>query len=30
MIAAGRSNVRGIPSTLDAAFIMRFWKLSKA
>jgi peptide/nickel transport system substrate-binding protein len=29
MIAAGRSNVRGIPSTLDAAFIMRYWKISK-
>jgi peptide/nickel transport system substrate-binding protein len=30
MIAVGRSNVRGIAGTLDAAFIMRFWKLSKA
>jgi peptide/nickel transport system substrate-binding protein len=30
MIAAARPNVRGIPSTLDAAFIMRFWKLSKS
>jgi peptide/nickel transport system substrate-binding protein len=30
MIAAARKNVRGIPRTLDAAFIMRFWKLSKA
>jgi peptide/nickel transport system substrate-binding protein len=29
MIAAGRSNVRGIPGTLDAAFIMRFWLISK-
>jgi len=29
MIAAGRSNVRGIPGTLDAAFIMRFWTISK-
>lgn len=29
MIAVGRSNVRGIPSTLDAAFIMRFWLISK-
>jgi peptide/nickel transport system substrate-binding protein len=29
MIAAGRSNVRGIPTTLDAAFIMRYWKISK-
>jgi peptide/nickel transport system substrate-binding protein len=30
MIAAGRSNVRGIPATLDAAVIMRYWKLSKS
>jgi peptide/nickel transport system substrate-binding protein len=30
MIAVGRKNVRGIPSTLDAAFIMRYWKLSKS
>ncbi len=30
MIAAGRSNVRGIPTTLDAAFIMRYWKISKS
>jgi peptide/nickel transport system substrate-binding protein len=30
MIAVGRNNVRGIPSTLDAAFIMRYWKLSKS
>ena len=30
MIAAARKNVRGIPGTLDAAFIMRFWKLSKS
>jgi peptide/nickel transport system substrate-binding protein len=30
MIAVGRSNVRGIPGTLDAAFIMRYWKLSKS
>ena len=29
MIAVGRSNVRGIPSTLDAAVIMRYWKISK-
>jgi peptide/nickel transport system substrate-binding protein len=29
MIAVGRNNVRGIPSTLDAAFIMRYWKLAK-
>ncbi len=30
MIVAARKNVRGIPSTLDAAFIMRYWKLSKS
>ena len=30
MIAVGRTNVRGIPTTLDAAFIMRFWKVSKS
>jgi peptide/nickel transport system substrate-binding protein len=30
MIAVGRTNVRGIPNTLDAAFIMRYWKLSKS
>lgn len=30
MIAAARTNVQGIPSTLDAAFIMRYWKLSKS
>ncbi|HEU5263194.1 MAG TPA: ABC transporter substrate-binding protein, partial [Gaiellaceae bacterium] len=30
MVAPARSNVRGIPSTLDAAFIMRYWKLSKS
>ena len=30
MIAVGSTDVRGIPSTLDAAFIMRFWKLSKS
>ena len=29
MIAAGRNNVRGIAGTLDAAFIMRFWQISK-
>jgi peptide/nickel transport system substrate-binding protein len=29
MIAVGRTNVRGIPTTLDAAFILRFWKLAK-
>ena len=30
MIAVGRTNVRGIPTTLDAAFIMRYWKISKS
>jgi peptide/nickel transport system substrate-binding protein len=30
MIAVGRSNVRGIQSTLDAAVIMRYWKISKS
>lgn len=30
MIAAARPNIHGIPSTLDAAFIMRYWKLSKS
>ena len=30
MIAAGRNNVRGIPSTLDASFILRYWKIFKS
>ena len=30
MIAVGRSNVRGIATTLDAAFIMRYWKIAKS
>jgi peptide/nickel transport system substrate-binding protein len=30
MIAPARTNIGGIPRTLDAAFIMRFWKLSKS
>jgi peptide/nickel transport system substrate-binding protein len=30
MIAAARPSIHGIPSTLDAAFIMRYWKLSKS
>jgi peptide/nickel transport system substrate-binding protein len=30
MIAVGRNNVRGIPSTLDAAVIMRYWKIAKS
>ena len=30
MIAVGRSNVRGIPATLDPTIIMRFWQLSKS
>jgi len=30
MIVVGRSNVRGIPSTLDPTVLMRFWLLSKS
>lgn len=30
MIAVSRSNVGGIPGTLDPTVIMRFWKLSKS
>ena len=30
MIAVSRSNVNGIDSTLDAAYYMRFWELSKS
>jgi peptide/nickel transport system substrate-binding protein len=30
MIAPSRSNIHGISRTLDAAYIMRFWKLSKS
>ncbi len=30
MIAVSRKNVKGIDSTLDAAFYMRFWLLSKS
>jgi peptide/nickel transport system substrate-binding protein len=30
MIAVARNNVRGVPSTLDASFIMRYWKISKS
>lgn len=30
MIVAARTNVRGIPSTLDPTVILRFWKLSKS
>ena len=30
MIAVSRSNVQGVNSTLDAAFYMRFWLLSKS
>jgi len=30
MIAVGRNNVRGIPSTLNASFILRYWKISKS
>jgi peptide/nickel transport system substrate-binding protein len=29
MIAVGRSNVKGISSTLDATYYMRFWLVSK-
>jgi len=29
MIAVGRSNVKGIDSTLDATYYMRFWLVSK-
>ena len=30
MIAVSHSNIQGINGTLDAAFYMRFWKLSKS
>ena len=30
MIAVGRSNVSGIPATLDATYYMRFWLISKS
>ena len=30
MIAVARTNVKGIPSTLDPTVYMRFWKLSKS
>jgi peptide/nickel transport system substrate-binding protein len=30
MLAVARNNVRGVPSTLDASFIMRYWKISKS
>ncbi|HJR95671.1 MAG TPA: ABC transporter substrate-binding protein [Gaiellaceae bacterium] len=30
MVAVARNNVRGIPSTLNASFIMRYWKISKS
>jgi peptide/nickel transport system substrate-binding protein len=30
MIAVSRSNVRGIDGTLDAAFNMRYWEISKS
>jgi hypothetical protein len=29
MVAVSRKNVQGIGSTLDAAFYMRFWLISK-
>ncbi len=30
MLAVARSNVQGIPATLDPTYIMRFWALSKS
>jgi peptide/nickel transport system substrate-binding protein len=30
MVAASRSNVKGIDKTLDPTFIMRFWLISKS
>jgi peptide/nickel transport system substrate-binding protein len=30
MLVVGRSNVRGIPLTMDAAVLMRFWLISKS
>jgi hypothetical protein len=30
MIAVSRSNIQGLNKTLDAAFYMRFWLLSKS
>ena len=30
MIAVARNNVRGVPGTLNASFIMRYWKISKS
>ena len=30
MIAVSRNNIQGLDNTLDAAFYMRFWKLSKS
>ena len=30
MIAVSHSDIQGVNSTLDAAFYMRFWKLSKS
>jgi peptide/nickel transport system substrate-binding protein len=30
MIVVGRDNVHGIPNTIDPAFILRFWLLSKS
>ena len=30
MIAVSKNNIQGLNSTLDAAFYMRFWKLSKS
>ena len=30
MIAVSKSNIQGVNSTLDAAYYMRFWLLSKS
>jgi peptide/nickel transport system substrate-binding protein len=30
MLAVARSNISGIPGTLDPTYIMRFWTLSKS
>jgi len=30
MVAVSRNNVHGIPRTLDPAYLMRFWVISKS
>ncbi|HXR11205.1 MAG TPA: hypothetical protein VN770_02825, partial [Gaiellaceae bacterium] len=30
MLAVARSDIHGIPGTLDPTYIMRFWELSKS